>query len=58
MKAKLYDDNRVAEIVDCNDVDRICNSCDRNSCYVEVHMRDHTTKLCDDFVFMLEGEED
>jgi uncharacterized protein YqiB (DUF1249 family) len=57
MKAKLYDDNRVVEIVDCNDVDRICNSCDRNSCYVEVHMRDHT-KLCDDFVFMLEGEED
>lgn len=57
MKAKLYDDNRVIEIVDCNDVDSICNPCDLSS-YIEVHMRDHSTKLCDDFVFMLEGEED
>ena len=57
MKAKLYDDNRVIEIVDCNDVDRICNPCDDSS-FIEVHMRDHSTKLCDDFVFMLEGEED
>lgn len=57
MKARLYDDNRVIEIVDCNDVDSICNPCDYSS-YIEVHMRDHSTKLCDDFVFMLEGEED
>lgn len=57
MKAKLYDDYRVIEIVDCNDVDSICNSCDDSS-YIEVHMRDHSTILCDDFVFMLEGEED
>lgn len=57
MKAKLYDDNRVIEIVDCNDVDSICNPCDHSS-YIEVHMRDHSTKLCDNFVFMLEGEEE
>lgn len=56
MKAKLYDNNRVIEIVDCNDIDSICNPCDHSS-YTEVHMRDHSTKLCDDFVFMLEGEE-
>ena len=57
MKAKLYDDNRVVKIVDCGDVDSICNPCDHSS-YVEVHMRDRSTILCDEFVFMLEGEED
>lgn len=58
MKAKLYDDNRVIKVVECNDVDSICNSCDRYTNYVEVHMRDHSTLLCDDFVFMLEGEDE
>jgi len=59
MKAKLYAGfNVVREIVDCNDIDHIDNPCYEGDNIITVHMRDHTTKLCDDFVFMLEGEDE
>lgn len=57
MKAKLYAGfNVVREIVDCNDIDHIDNPCYEGDNVITIHMRDHTTKLCDDFVFMSEGE--
>lgn len=59
MKAKLYDYmNVVRDIVDCNDIDHIDNPGYDGDSAIEVHMRDHTTKLCWDFVFMLEEEKE
>ena len=55
LKAKLYDRNNVKEIIDCNDIDHIDNPCYEGDNVIAIHMRDHTRKLCDDFVFMLEG---
>ena len=57
MKVKLYNCNVVTDILDCNDIDHISNPCYFDD-VVCVHMRDHTTKLADDVVFMLEGEEE
>lgn len=58
MKAKLYDrSNVIREIVDCNDIDHIDNPCYEGDNVIAIHMRDHTRKLCDDFVFMFEEEE-
>ena len=59
MKAKLYDyTDVVREIVDCNDIDHIDNPGYVGDSAIKVHMRDHSTKLCWDFVFMPEEEED
>jgi hypothetical protein len=66
MKVKIYNLGVVTEVLDCADIDEIVNPCclDNviiNPCYfddvVQIKMRDHTTKLADSVVFMLEGEE-
>lgn len=57
MKVKLYDNNRVIAVVDCNDIDHIDNPCQEDD-FVEVHKRDHMSIYCDDVVFMLEGEDE
>ena len=54
MKAYLYDRNNIIATVDCNDIDHIDNPCYEGDNVIEIHMRDHSTKLCDDFVFELE----
>lgn len=54
MKAYLYDRNNIIATVDCNDIDHIDNPCYEGDNVIEIHMRNHTTKLCDDFVFELE----
>lgn len=57
MKAKLYDSHAIVrEIIDCNDVDHIEYSGEAGTGFIRVHMRDHSTILCDDFVFMLDNE--
>lgn len=66
MKVKIYNLGVVTEVLDCADIDEIVNPCNFddvvvNPSYfdnvVEIKMRDHTTKLADRVVFMLEGEE-
>ena len=57
MKAKLYDTNNVIKIVDCNDIEHIDNPCYGDD-VISVHMRNHECFLCDDFAFMLEGEQE
>lgn len=56
MKVKLYNLNVVTDIIDCNDINHIYNPCYFDDVVV-VELRDHSTKLADDIVFMLEGEE-
>lgn len=56
MKVKLYSLGVETETLDCNDIDHVDNPCYFDD-VVCIHMRDHTTKLADDMVFMLEGEE-
>lgn len=56
MKVKLYNLNVVTDIIDCNDINHIYNPCYFDNVVV-IELRDHTTKLADDVVFMLEGEE-
>ena len=56
MKVKLYNLNVVTDIIDCNDINHIYNPCYFDDAVV-VELRDHSTKLADDIVFMLEGEE-
>ena len=57
MKVKLYDNNCVAAIVDCNDIDHIDNPCQGDN-LVKVHKRNHESICCDDVVFMLEDEDE
>lgn len=56
MKVKLYNMNTVTDILDCNDINRIYNPCYFDDAVV-VEMRDHTRKLADEVIFMLEDEE-
>lgn len=56
MKVKLYNLNVITDIIDCNDINHIHNPCYFDDVVV-IELRDHTTKLADDVVFMLEGEE-
>ena len=56
MKVKLYSLGVETETLDCNDIDHVDNPCYFDD-VVCIHMRDHKTKLADDMVFMLEGEE-
>ena len=56
MKVKLYNLNVVTDIIDCNDINHIYNACYCDDVVV-IELRDHSTKLADDVVFMLEGEE-
>jgi len=55
MKVKLYNLNVATDIIDCNDIDHIDNPCLSDD-VVRIHLRDHTTKLCDDLVFLTEEE--
>lgn len=55
MKVKLYNFGVVTEVIDCNDIDHVDNPCYFDD-VVRVHLRNHETKLCDDFVFLTEEE--
>ena len=56
MKVKIYNLGVVTDVLDCSDIDEIVNPCYFDD-VVQIKMRDHTTKLADSVVFMLEGEE-
>jgi hypothetical protein len=56
MKVKLYNINKVTDILDSNDINRIYNPCYFDN-VVAIEMRDGACKLADKIVFMLEGEE-
>ena len=55
MKVKLYNFGIVTETLDCNDIDHVDNPCYFDD-VVRVHLRNHETKLCDDLVFVPDGE--
>ena len=55
MKVKIYNLGVATEVLDCADIDEITNPCYFDN-VVRIKMRDHTSKLADSVVFMLEGE--